>query len=225
MLPRPQQPGLRVRFTNGAKLRSTFPDQFESWADVGLGCDLGDDAFDGTVFRLPLRSREAAAASEISRQSYGLDEAKAMLEHFRQAADGVLLFLRNVTAVHVSLFDDDGPKPLFAVAAAELELDTAREATVDDVFDLARTQQRQASDAVRRFGDACATKAEFGAGWEEGLGPCVSPFSREALPGDLSLESPRGVQNSQESVPTHMLWDGELISRLEVSRREWTLSL
>ena len=32
-------------------------------------------------------------------------------------------------------------------------------------------------------------------------------LSREALPGDLSLESARGVQNSQESLPTHIEWD------------------
>ena len=32
-------------------------------------------------------------------------------------------------------------------------------------------------------------------------------LSREALPGDLSLESARGVQNSQERLPTHIEWD------------------
>ena len=63
---------------------------------------------------------------------------------------------------------------------------------------------------------------------DDGVGTRVmvlSPVSREALPGDLSLESPRGVQNSQESVPTRMFWDRELISRLEVSRRVDTVLL
>ena len=53
---------------------------------------------------------------------------------------------------------------------------------------------------------------------------CFSPFSREALPGDLSLESPRGVQNSQESVPTRcILWDGEIILKSRgLEEEEWT---
>ena len=33
------------------------------------------------------------------------------------------------------------------------------------------------------------------------------------------------VSSSQLRVSTHIFWDGEIISRLEFSRREWTLSL
>ena len=52
-------------------------------------------------------------------------------------------------------------------------------------------------------------------------GCVLTLVSRERLEsGDLSRESARGDQNSQESVPTQSFWDGELVSRRVLER--WT---
>ncbi|KAJ8612133.1 hypothetical protein CTAYLR_002440, partial [Chrysophaeum taylorii] len=112
------QPGLRVRFV-GAELRVAFPDQFEPWAEF---CDLGKEPFRGTLFRLPFRT--AVGQSEISRRAYGREDALAVLDHFRQVADEVLVFLRNVTEIDVAVFEDgaEGPRRLFRTRAGERPL-------------------------------------------------------------------------------------------------------
>ena len=75
-------------------------------------------------------------------------------------------------------------------------------------------------------GDFCEGDGEWSSGVNLGVMGSHHSLEREALfLGDLSLSRvcQRLSTPSQESVPTQMLWDGELVSRLEVSRREWTL--
>ena len=151
----PQRPGLRVKFTGGADLPAAFPDQFASWADCG--CDL-EKPLDGTLFRLPLRSRAAAATSEISKQHYGVAEAEALLEQFEAQATSVLLFLRHVRAVTVTVLRDDGEREtVFRAAARE---DPLGSPDVDGAAVLAGDAPRaSADDPLAALGGA--TKAEF----------------------------------------------------------------
>ncbi|KAK7242761.1 sacsin [Aureococcus anophagefferens] len=151
----PQRPGLRVKFTGGADLPAAFPDQFASWADCG--CDL-EKPLEGTLFRLPLRSRAAAATSEISKQHYGVEEAEALLEQFKAQATSVLLFLRHVRAVTVTVLRDGGEsETVFRAAARE---DPLGSPDVDGAAVLAGENPRaSADDPLAALGGA--TKAEF----------------------------------------------------------------
>ncbi|KAJ1463330.1 hypothetical protein M885DRAFT_610341 [Pelagophyceae sp. CCMP2097] len=152
------QPGLRVRFTNGARLRTAFPDQFEPWA--ALGCDLGDEPFQGTLFRLPLRSARAAARSDISKQSYDAASALELLQHFRGIADDVLLFLRNVALVEVCVLDDLAKEPrlLFSARAQERAFEARAPSAFERPISL---RTRREGDAVAAFEASCPSKAAF----------------------------------------------------------------
>ncbi|KAH8058578.1 hypothetical protein JL722_5795 [Aureococcus anophagefferens] len=129
----PQRPGLRVKFTGGADLPAAFPDQFASWADCG--CDL-EKPLEGTLFRLPLRSRARRGRDATS----------------------VLLFLRHVRAVTVTVLRDGGEsETVFRAAARE---DPLGSPDVDGAAVLAGENPRaSADDPLAALGGA--TKAEF----------------------------------------------------------------
>ncbi len=59
--------------------------------------------YPGTLFRLSLRSQEAALRSEISSESYTKDKFLQTLHTFIQAAPDLLLFTRHVKAISVYL--------------------------------------------------------------------------------------------------------------------------
>ncbi|KAH8095286.1 hypothetical protein JL720_2576 [Aureococcus anophagefferens] len=164
----PQRPGLRVKFTGGADLPAAFPDQFASWADCG--CDL-EKPLEGTLFRLPLRSRAAAATSEISKQHYGVEEAEALLDQFKAQATSVLLFLRHVRAVTVTVRDGGESETVFRAAARE---DPLGSPDVDGAAVLAGENPRaSADDPLAALGGA--TKAEFYASPRDGGVAAAAP--------------------------------------------------
>ena len=62
----PQNPGLKIRFVGAAYLEQ-FPDQFRPY--LHFGCDMASP-FKGTLFRFPLRTREAAAKNTALEASF-----------------------------------------------------------------------------------------------------------------------------------------------------------
>ena len=63
--------------------------------------DVLRSGFDGTLFRLPLRTAAQAAASKITATSYSVDEASRLLREFASSASELLLFLQNVENIAV----------------------------------------------------------------------------------------------------------------------------
>jgi hypothetical protein len=86
-----------------------------------FGADLtgGQGSWNGTLFRLPLRTPEQAAESSISRQSYDSDKVARMLDALRSEAPLVLLFLKSVRRIDVLDWADSeaAPTPLFSCEA------------------------------------------------------------------------------------------------------------
>ena len=94
----PARPGLKIAFA-ASPLLSQFPDQFAGYLGT-FGCDL-TRPYPATMFRFPLRSENAAKASEIKPEAYTADDVRRLFEQFRPRAAQTLLFLKNVRKISV----------------------------------------------------------------------------------------------------------------------------
>lgn len=72
-------PGKRIDFVASRALE-TSKDQFTPYR--AFGCDM-ERPFEGTLFRLPLRTPQQAQHSKLSRQAYTADDMAALLTTFQ----------------------------------------------------------------------------------------------------------------------------------------------
>ena len=98
-------PGIKIDFRKpeNRKLLRLHKDQFKPFEGL-FGCNLSelpDTGFDGTMFRLPLRTSEQADCSTISSVSYNRDEVKKLFAMFVENAGNMLLFTQNVTRLEL----------------------------------------------------------------------------------------------------------------------------
>lgn len=105
-------PGKRIDFTKHPVPAGTAaPYQGAFGANLAKG-----RPYNGTLFRLPLRTAEQAAESSISRQAYNPDKVASMLEALRVEAPLVLLFLKSVRRLDALEWrqGEPAPVPLFS---------------------------------------------------------------------------------------------------------------
>ncbi len=91
---------------NYVDLSSKAPGQLEPFIGVTQSCAAfpaweGKSSYPWTLFRLSLRTEDAAAASQISQQHFNADECASMLEDFASAAADLLLCLQHVQKISV----------------------------------------------------------------------------------------------------------------------------
>ena len=94
-------PGIRVPLTED--YIAEFPNQFKPYHNM-FGCNLRDcttKGYDGTLFRLPLRTRRQASESQIKSLEYSKREMKELLKTFVESAANLMLFTQNVSEISV----------------------------------------------------------------------------------------------------------------------------
>ena len=96
----PQEPGRM--YTDTVKLRETFPDVFS--------CYLGEHfpLEDSTMFRFPLRTKEMAETSKLSKVPVKLQEVREMMEELKSELFEVLIFVKNVKKITLCDINDNG---------------------------------------------------------------------------------------------------------------------
>ena len=111
-------PGLRINLMTlkNQRLLKRMNNQFKPFHGV-LGCDLlkTDPSFQGTLFRLPLRTGQQAVSSEIRNISYSKEEMVTLLKQLAEAIGNVLLFtqnLREIKVLHIPPTDVDPTKAI-----------------------------------------------------------------------------------------------------------------
>ncbi|XP_071155498.1 sacsin-like [Mytilus edulis] len=94
-------PGILIPLTNN--IISTFPDQFKPYDNVFGFHAESCEQYNGTLFRLPLRTRHQASSKhqKIKRIEYSKNEMMILLQQFRIAVANLLLFTSNVRGVQV----------------------------------------------------------------------------------------------------------------------------
>ncbi|TAD93027.1 MAG: hypothetical protein EA000_01760, partial [Oscillatoriales cyanobacterium] len=93
-----QEPGREWNLAD-AKWYEKYPNFMQVYAAGGL--PFGDTNFQGTLFRLPLRTTESAKNSEIRKQAFTESNVKELLDELRQSGEELLLFLKSVQEIRV----------------------------------------------------------------------------------------------------------------------------
>ena len=120
-------PGIRVKMSKDRV--ATFKDQFKPYEglfECSPTTSLADNYhYNGTLFRLPLRSKEQADDSEKSKLFYNEREVKLLVDKLIEGASTLLLFTQNVETVSFHILDkEDEPaqmKLYFQITKAEMQ--------------------------------------------------------------------------------------------------------
>ncbi|EAW34557.1 sacsin N-terminal ATP-binding-like domain-containing protein [Lyngbya sp. PCC 8106] len=104
-----QEPGREWHFF-AAGWWENYPDFLKVYEAGGLAKNSED--FQGTLFRLPLRTEEQAKESEIRKQAFTESNVKELLEELVACGEELLLFLKSVQSIHVYEIpaDSDGTR-------------------------------------------------------------------------------------------------------------------
>ena len=116
------KPGIKIDMKRNKTLLRKLPDQFKPYEGI-FGCKIiGEDAsaFDGTLFRLPLRTQSQAAKSEISDIHYSRAQVLELIQILARNAHNLLLFTQNVQKVTLQYLQD-GRGPGDAVEILQVE--------------------------------------------------------------------------------------------------------
>lgn len=89
-------------------MKEKFEDQFEPY--VMFGCDM-KSSFNGTIFRLPLRTAAQADKSDISKRVFTTDDVEKCFANFCTHANEYMLFLNNVREIEVYEWCDGASNP------------------------------------------------------------------------------------------------------------------
>ncbi|XP_030840841.1 sacsin-like [Strongylocentrotus purpuratus] len=113
VLPNKSQPGVRLRLNSTKPLRR-FPDQFKPFNGVfGLDFSGGNEPFNynGTLFRLPLRSKEAAQKSRICQESYDGEKLINLMQKMWESSQNLLVFTKKVKKVALFYLSENSSDP------------------------------------------------------------------------------------------------------------------
>ena len=123
-------PGLRInlRKLKNQRLMRKMNNQFKPFNGV-FECDLSkaDPSFDGTLFRLPLRTATQAGSSEIKNVSYSKDEMVTLLKQLVEAAGNMLLFTQNLREIKVLHIPPTGVDPTKAILLCKVTKDVKQQ--------------------------------------------------------------------------------------------------
>lgn len=118
------KPGLRIPIS---KIVKKFRKQFKPYDKI-FHCDFSEeDEYEGTLFRLPLRTANQASADPngISTKQYNREEVLSIVKKFMDSAGNLLLFTQNVKKIELHFLnqtnDPDQSKILYSVEKSQCE--------------------------------------------------------------------------------------------------------
>ena len=106
----PNNPGKMVDWVKDPSVLSSYSDQFAPYqAQEGLDWSR---PFNGTLFRLPLRTPDQAQTSSLSKRALAVSEASALLAALSVEASAMLLFLKNIETIEIKQWDVGAAAPI-----------------------------------------------------------------------------------------------------------------
>ncbi|CAH1796047.1 unnamed protein product [Owenia fusiformis] len=125
------KPGIKIDINRNRKKLRKLGNQFKPFNGI-FGCNLnnkddGEDSYDFTLFRFPLRTKQQAIRSEICNRHYDHDEVIELLHMFIKGASSLLLFTQNVRKVTLYHLSDSersviSPIELFQVTKKPIKV-------------------------------------------------------------------------------------------------------
>jgi len=105
----PSNPGKMVGFLDDPEIVKTYRDQFAPYEGFE-GLEYSKE-FNGTLFRLPLRSTAQAESSLLSKRSLSRDDALEILGTLKTEATAMLLFLKCVERIDLLVWSEGEEAP------------------------------------------------------------------------------------------------------------------
>ncbi|HEY9709796.1 MAG TPA: hypothetical protein V6D48_16435, partial [Oculatellaceae cyanobacterium] len=131
-----QEPGREWSFAE-AGWWEAYPDFMKVYEAGGL--PFGVEDFQGTIFRLPLRTEAHAKNSEIRKQAFSETNVRELLQELIQSGEELLLFLKSVQEIRVYEIpaNSDGTRQeiLTIVTQNKQEVGAARQKILDTLPD------------------------------------------------------------------------------------------
>ncbi|OWF48527.1 sacsin-like [Mizuhopecten yessoensis] len=151
-------PGIRLNFTEKSsgilKLRRN---QFRPYNKI-FGCDLSGDIFplkfEGTLFRLPLRTKEQALKSAIKCTPYCRDDMVTLLHLLKDCAGSLLTFTQNIKEIKLFHLPEDSEDP-----ANDIQLIFSTDKTVSKTHPIFTNPADV--NVMKEVEKACGTKQAF----------------------------------------------------------------
>lgn len=152
----PANPGKIVDWLGNTSVLTDFSDQFSPFAIPGIDWS---HRFEGTLFRLPLRTEEQASSSLLSKRSLTTKQVEDILVSLAHEATSMLLFLRSIEKITIQIWNNDSSEPsvLFSCGIANVDSSLRNQRS----FDVALGKQRsQAIAAQSKIIQDCVLQIE-----------------------------------------------------------------
>ncbi|ETE73074.1 Sacsin, partial [Ophiophagus hannah] len=173
------RPGIRLNLTS--TVAASFPEQFRPFSGI-FGCRIGEK-YQGTLIRLPFRTKQEAKESQICPGPFGPTRIKELKTGFQEMSQYLLIFLHNVQEVSLSCLAHGSSSP----EVVQPLVTVSREVLDEMDFPLIRlrTTWQSAMDIRHFLLHSCSADGEakelFRKGREKGI-HFSPPSSRVALP-------------------------------------------
>lgn len=105
----PSNPGKIVNWVDNKAIFNAYSDQFAPYTMPGMNWTK---PFQGTLFRLPLRTPEQAQSSFLSKRAISDVDVSGIIHNLIMEATTMLLFLRNVEKIEIQEWHDGASEPL-----------------------------------------------------------------------------------------------------------------
>ena len=117
------EPGMRIDLVENKDSLTIYADQFQPYNGL-FGCNIFDlprEGFQGTLFRFPFRTLSTARKSMISTEVNDRRSVGRLLQHFKEQASHLLLFLKHVRKVSISVLEKGARTPSEMVTIVDVE--------------------------------------------------------------------------------------------------------
>lgn len=109
-----------VNFVSNPDIVASLSDQFKPYETYGVNWS---SPYNGTLFRLPLRTTSQASTSLLSKRTITPDDAEALLASLQNEASAMLLFLKNIERLEIKLWTSNSqiePELLFSCSISNM---------------------------------------------------------------------------------------------------------
>ncbi|XP_033126013.1 sacsin-like [Anneissia japonica] len=106
-------PGIQMNFRDNPSVLDRFSNQFLPYKNV-FGCDLRGKSFNGTLFRLPLRSaNQVQECGKISKDIFDEQKITNLITKFQNQAGEILIFTKHVKKMSIYRRNGYDDEPTF----------------------------------------------------------------------------------------------------------------
>uniref|UniRef100_UPI00398ED8D0 sacsin n=1 Tax=Pristiophorus japonicus TaxID=55135 RepID=UPI00398ED8D0 len=138
-------PGIKLNLYEHRRLIQKFPGQFNPYNGI-FGCNFkiatGENFYyEGTLIKLPFRTPEEAAVSEISNKYYNQKHIMTLVDSFRQTSEDLVIFLKNVRKVSLKFISEHTAHDNHIIPVFKMERQMLNIIEMSDHFPIKKMQE------------------------------------------------------------------------------------